>query len=423
MIRDPMPTHSELEVLLFDQSDSRQAPRVRIVCPGVLVAGRMPTSHLVLPREDVKASKMHFQIELMPSFCRLTNYSDRGTLVNGLLVETQCDLRHGDLVRAGRSTFHAEIRRRGVPARLDPAPTIVPLAPDLTDPLTQPTPAAPAAGPPVPVVPGYRVLCPVGSGGMGTVWLAEDAAGQRVACKVIRPELALDPESCARFRREANHLRDLSHRHVVGFREAGEHGGSLYLVMEYVPGKNLADLLVEQGPFAVARAVRLTCQVLEALNAAHGSGVVHRDVKPSNVLVQPGPDGEEEARLADFGLAKPYQGDGVTVTQPGTRGGTLAFAAPEMVADFRRANIHADQYGAAATLYNLLTGRHLYDAANAVDLWTFIRDQDPVPLSRRRHGLPEGLVNAVHRALAREPAARYGTVLVFRDALAPYVSG
>src|SRR5262249_42898817 len=146
----------------------------------------------------------------------------------------------------------------------------------------------------------------LGRGGMGNVWLAEDRTGQPVACKLIRPELALKPETCARFRRETNHLRDLRHRYIVGFREAGEFQGLLYLVMDYVAGNDLDELLRQQGLFDVGRAVRLTCQVLEALGEAHNNGIVHRDVKPSNILVQPGPEGEE-IRLADFGMAKAYQ--------------------------------------------------------------------------------------------------------------------
>jgi len=416
----PPPPASELELLLIDAGDSQLPVRGRIVRSGNLVVGRTPTSDVVLPAADREASRLHFVINLQPSCCSLTNHSRHGTFVNGMQIDGQpCDLRHGDLVRAGRSTFHAEVRRDGAPAELPPALTGV--WQPLDDPTIPVEPAPPPAPPFAPVqVAGYRLLRQLGAGGMGTVWLAEDAAGRQVACKIIRPELALDPDSCARFRREANHLRDLIHRHVVGFREAGEFRGLLYLVMDYVCGKSLAELLGQQGPFAVARAVRLTRQVLEALGAAHGNGIVHRDVKPSNVLVHDGPDGEE-VRLADFGLAKPYQSaDACSVTEPNARGGTLAFAAPEMIIDFRRAGPLADQYGAAATLYNLLTGCPPHDPRDPIELLASIRDRDPVPLSGRRPTLPEGLVDAVHRALDREPRRRFPTVHAFHAALAPY---
>jgi serine/threonine-protein kinase len=193
--------------------------------------------------------------------------------------------------------------------------------------------------------------------------------------------------------------------------------------MDYVDGCNLAELLKREGPFDPGRAVRLACQLLEALLVAHNNGVVHRDVKPSNVLVQTGPHGEE-VRLADFGMAKAYQATDVqAVTLPGLAGGTLAFASPEMLTDFRRAGPLADQYGAAATLYNLLTGRGLHDCENVLDLLDHVRTRDPVPLDRRRAGLPAGLAGVVHRALDRDPRRRYPTARHLRDELQPYADG
>jgi serine/threonine-protein kinase len=381
--------------------------------------GRSPAANLILPA-DPQAGLMHFLIELTPAFCRLTNTAERGTFVNGMVVHTQCDLRHGDLIRAGKSVFRVEVRQRGVPVELERAPTMV-----FQHVSEAPSIAAEPAPSPSPLVrmhlPGYRLIQPLGTGGMGTVWLAKNHAGQQVACKVIRPDKALDPESCTRFRREANHLRDLSHRHIVGFLEAGEYQGLLYLVMDYIPGSNLAELLRQNGPFVVGRAVRLACQVLEALGEAHNNGVVHRDVKPSNILVHSSSNGEE-ARLADFGLAKVYQSAevGVSVTLPGVAGGTLAFASPEMLTDFRRAGPLADQYGAAATLYNLLTGCSLHDAGNAVQMLDRIRTTDAVPLGQRRPELPAELVGAIHRALNREPRLRFPTVGALRAALSPF---
>src|SRR5262245_32135247 len=125
MTRDPVPptpTTPDLEVLLTDPTHPESPVRGRIACPGVLVAGRMPTAHLVLPAGDPHASRMHFLIELDSGSCRLTNQSDQGTFVNGTLVHTQCDLRHGDLVRAGKSVFQVEVRRGGAPAELAPSP-------------------------------------------------------------------------------------------------------------------------------------------------------------------------------------------------------------------------------------------------------------------------------------------------------------
>jgi serine/threonine-protein kinase len=418
----PISPQPDLEVLLTDQA--QPAPRIfgRTACPGKLHVGRSFTADVILPAEDREASREHFYIELTPEFCRLTNTADSGTLVNGMLVHTQCDLRHGDIIRASDSVFRIEVRRRGAPVALGPAPTMV-IQPgsDATS-----LPDEQSAGPSAQLgslhVPGYRLIRQLGRGGMGTVWLAE-RAGKEVACKVIRPDRALDPETCARFRREASHLRDLSHRHIVGFREAGEYQGLLYFAMDYIPGSNLAELLRREGRFAVGRAVRLVCQLLEALTEAHGNGVVHRDVKPSNILVHNAATGEE-VRLADFGLAKMYQSNDVAqaLTLPGVAGGTLAFASPEMLTDFRLAGPLSDQYGAAATLYNLLTDGFLHDANNAVQMLDCIRHCDAVPLEQRRPELPAELAAAIHRAVNREPRLRFPTVGALRTALAPYAA-
>jgi serine/threonine-protein kinase len=421
----PTPPQGDLEVLLTDQAQPRPHILGRVVCPGRIVVGRASTADVVLPRDDTQASRQHFNIELTPEFCRLTNTTRLGTLVNGMVVNTQCDLRHGDLIKAGKSVFQIELRRRGAPVELGPAPTMVfQPAGDATS-LSEEQPAAPPSLPLHPQLPRYRMIRPLGTGGNGTVWLAENQAGQEVACKVIRPDRALDPESCARFRREASHLRDLGHPHIVGFREAGESGGLLYLVMDYIPGSNLAELLRREGRLAVGRAVRLVCQVLEALGEAHGNGVVHRDVKPSNILVHSAAGHGEAARLADFGLAKMYQStDAVmSLTQPGVAGGTLAFASPEMLTDFRLAGPLSDQYGAAATLYNLLTNCFLHDAANAVQMLDSIRQADAVPLEQRRPGLSAELTTAIHRAVNREPRLRFPTVGALRLALVPFATG
>jgi serine/threonine-protein kinase len=151
---------------------------------------------------------------------------------------------------------------------------------------------------------------------------------------------------------------------------------------------------------------------------------VHRDVKPSNILVHTGPNGEE-VRLADFGMAKAYQSADISkaLTLPGVAEGTFAFAAPEMVTDFRKAGPLADQFGAAATLYNLLTGRSLHDHDNAAELLECIRTRDPIPLSQHRPGLPVALTEAIHRALDREPRRRFPTVRHLRDVLLPFADG
>jgi serine/threonine-protein kinase len=174
----------------------------------------------------------------------------------------------------------------------------------------------------------------------------------------------------------------------------------------------------------VARAARLICQLLDALDYAHSHRFVHRDIKPANLLVTQ-QAGREVLKLADFGLARVYQSSKLSgLTLDGQLGGTIAFMAPEQVTHFRDARPPVDQYAAAATLYNLLSGRFPYDLASGLpqQIAQILQD-DPVPLKVRRSDLPRGLVDVVHRALAREPQSRFPDVRAMRQALLPFAGG
>jgi serine/threonine-protein kinase len=388
------------------------------------LVGRSPEAHFALPERDPYFSRVHFLVEVNPPLCRLADMGSRnGTFVNGQRVAS-ADLRDGDRIQAGTTTLRVALvpETPGLPATVaQPAPAAAtPTAGPAETPF--PLPPASTAPPALPAVPGYRVERVLGQGGMGVVYLARrEADGSPAAVKTIRPAAQGTGPAVARFLREADILRGLRHPHIVAFREAGESAGLLYFVMEYVPGKSAADLVKDEGPLPVGRAVALTCQLLEALAHAHGRGFVHRDIKPGNVLVAP-EAGREVAKLADFGLARAYQASPLSgLTMTGAAGGTPAFMPPEQVLDFRSVRPAADQYAAAATLYHLLTGRPLYDGViRAVDLFVRILQADPVPLRQRRPDLPEALAAAVHRALARQPEARFPDVAALRAALRPF---
>jgi serine/threonine-protein kinase len=270
--------------------------------------------------------------------------------------------------------------------------------------------------------PGYRVVRELGRGGMGVVYLAQRLADDKpVALKTIKPAGDAGDEAVQRFLREADVLRQLDHPNVVAFRELGQAGGRLFFVMDYVEGRDAAALLREAGPWPVARAVGVVGQLLDALQYAHDRGFVHRDVKPHNLLLaQEG--GREAARLADFGLARVYQASRLSgLTMTGQIGGTMAFMAPEQITSFRESRPPVDQYAAAATLYNLLSGRLTHDfPSSSQERLLMILQAAPVPLGARRPDLPPGLAEVVHRALAKEPAARYASAAAFRQALAPF---
>jgi serine/threonine-protein kinase len=258
---------------------------------------------------------------------------------------------------------------------------------------------------------------------MGVVHLALHLGGRRVvALKTVKPAVSGSPRQLERFLREARILGELDHPHIVAFREAGEANGHLYFAMDYVRGTDLARLQkVHGGPLPVGRAVGLICQLLHALEYAHSKKFVHRDVKPSNLLVTE--EGvQEKLHLADFGLARVYQDSHLSgLTLEGERAGTPAYMAPEQITDFRKAEPAADQYATAATLYKLLTDHYVYDFPRQPhEQIAVILNEEPVPVQSRCPDLPTELAEVVHRGLAREPAERFPDVKAMRKALLPF---
>jgi serine/threonine-protein kinase len=261
----------------------------------------------------------------------------------------------------------------------------------------------------------------LGDGGMGVVYLAEQDDGQRLALKIIRPAVEPTVTAVDCFRREVDALAHLQHPHLVALRGHGETGGFLYFAMEHVQGTDAAALVRAERHLDVARAVGLMRQVLAGLGHAHALGVVHRDVKPTNVLIATDADGET-AKLADLGLARAYQGSqmsGLTLAGPSDR--TPGFIPPEQILDFRSARPAGDQYAAAATLYYLVTGEYPFGGCKTVqELYRRVLITFPVPLEERRPEVPLEFAAVVHRALAHRPEERYRDVAAFRRALAPF---
>ncbi len=394
----------------------------------LFLVGRSPETHFSLP-DDPYFSRVHFLVEINPPLCRLTDLRSRnGTLVNGERSDRPRDLHDGDEIQAGQTRLGVSLQtpQKQLPqARSLPAQA-VPVADgsESAEPLPVTVSCPPAQPAPAPLLPGYVILEKLGEGGMGVVYKAQRTRdNQLLALKTIRPAVAPDEAVVARFLREAEILKQLQHPHIVSFLEMGQASDLLFLAMEFVPGQNLADLRRRiRGVFPVGRAVRLVCQLLEALAYAHDRGFVHRDIKPRNVLVVE-TGGAEMVKLADFGLARTYQASplsGLTLT--GTAGGTPQYMPPEQVRDFRTVRPTADQYAAAATLYYLLTGQTLYPAAtNPTDLLLQILSQSPTPVEQLRGDLPAPLARAIGKALARSPEERFGDVGQFRQVLEAYL--
>ena len=270
-----------------------------------------------------------------------------------------------------------------------------------------------------PVAPGrvlgdrYRLASLIARGGMATVWEGEDPLlSRRVAIKILDRQLAHDEALRARFRHEAVAAARLAHPNIVATYDTGEDDGDAYIVMELVDGMTLRELLDTQGTLAIAQAVDIAMQVAAALSHAHDNGLVHRDVKPGNVLIQP--DGQ--VKVTDFGIAKAAD-SGQDLTRAGTVMGTARYLAPEQVRD-GTVDARADVYSLALVLYELLVGQAPFAADSDVATAVARLTNDPPSVRTARPEVPPALDLVIAAALVREPEHRTGTARAFRDALA-----
>ena len=250
---------------------------------------------------------------------------------------------------------------------------------------------------------GFRVVREIGRGGMGLVYLAEQPSlGRFVALKVIAPALAGDPEFRARFEREAHHAASIEHSNVIPIFEAGTDAGHLFLAMRYVDGRDLGAILKDGGALAPETASELVAQVAAALDAAHAKGLVHRDVKPANVLLVGGePAGH--AFLTDFGLTKEHASES-GLTQTGAFVGTVDYIAPEQVSG-GRVDARADVYALACVLFEALSGRLPYTGTTPQKMWA--HTHEPAPSLAELAPAAAILDPVIARGMAKDPDERY----------------
>ena len=254
----------------------------------------------------------------------------------------------------------------------------------------------------------YELHEVVGTGGMSSVYRAVDTLLERnVALKILHPHYGEDAEYVERFRREARSVAQLSHPNIVTVIDRGEADGHQYIVFEYVDGESLKQLVDRTGPLPARRAVELGLQVAEALAFAHNAGLVHRDVKPQNVLVTE--DGE--AKVTDFGIARSLDVEH-GVTQTGTVLGTSNYLSPEQ-ARGQTVTPATDVYSLGVVLYELLTGEVPFPGENFVAVAMKHINEEPPSLLERRPDVPMRLVAAIDRALAKDPAQRFPSMGAF----------
>ena len=233
---------------------------------------------------------------------------------------------------------------------------------------------------------GYRIEGVVGRGGMGVVYRARDLALERpVALKLVAPELAEDPRFRERFLRESRLAAAIEHPHILPVHAAGEEDGTLFLVTRFVEGEDLKTRLDRDGPMDPAVAVALVTQIGSALDAAHAKGLVHRDVKPGNVLIS----SSGECYLCDFGLTKPMAAER-SLTESGQFVGTLDYVAPEQIKG-TEVDGRADEYALACVFYECLAGSPPFrDSSGMAVMWAHMQEQPP-PLREHRPELPEAI--------------------------------
>jgi eukaryotic-like serine/threonine-protein kinase len=295
-------------------------------------------------------------------------------------------------------------------------------------------PARPGNGPPAgtasayaegtgggdsPPVLGGRYLLEelIASGGMASVWRAHDELLARtVAVKVLHAHLAADDAFRERFRREAVAAAKLSHPHVVSLYDTGTDDDRVYLVMEFVDGTTLRDVIADLGTLEADQVAAIGMKVASALAYAHQRGLVHRDVKPANILI--GTDGS--VKVADFGIAKVEEGDD-GLTKTGMVLGTAAYVAPEQILS-QPVDGRADQYALGIVLYEALTGQQPFKGDSPVATAALRLERQPLPVRSLRADVPRGLDAVIMRALARDPADRFASAEIMAETLAVWTS-
>jgi serine/threonine protein kinase len=265
----------------------------------------------------------------------------------------------------------------------------------------------------------YRVEAIIGHGGMGVVAECTHLAlGERVAIKMLRKDVLLDAEAVERFQREAQAAAKLKSEYVARVSDVGTFEGNIpYMVMEFLEGHDLGQLLEQRGVLPVAWATELIMQTAEALAEAHSLGIVHRDVKPTNLFVTWRPDGSALIKVLDFGISKSPMGTDMQLTQTQSLLGTPAYMSPEQMRSARLVDWRSDIWSLGSVLYELLEGRRPFEAESFSEMCVKVAVDEPAPMVNT----PIELQQVILRCLAKSPEQRFATMAELGQALVPFV--
>ena len=269
----------------------------------------------------------------------------------------------------------------------------------------------------------FQVLAPIGKGGMSTVYLARDVRSHLlVALKVLPPKRAREEERVlTRFRREMEMCQRVAHPHLAWAYEVGVCQGVYYIAMEYIPGRSLYRLVNDEGPLQVSRAARLFAEVASALEHAHNQGLIHRDMKPSNIIITP----HDHAKVLDLGLAL-VEGEAPGALEVvGGRGyvvGTLDYIAPEQAENPTAVDPRSDIYSLGCTLYFALTGQPPFPGGTALEKIQRHRSEEPVAIPQLNPNVPPGFIGLVRKMMSRNPEQRFANAAEIEEKLRPWAS-
>jgi len=380
----------------------------RFKSAGKLIVGRGKEAHWCLAK-DKYFSRAHFELNANPPKCLLRDLgSANGTYVNGTRVD-EADLGDGDHIECGDTVIHVSVLLGPVQAD---TPTLQVPPDQQIDPSSgnAPSNALPRR------LAEYELLQELGRGGMGVVYRALELPSRRtVAVKVIRPEGYASPNAMQLFIREASILSQLKHKRIVDCRGLGIDAGEMYFAMEYVPTVDFFEYTASSSrTMQIRTACAIVCEVLEALQCAHEMDIVHRDVKPSNMLIYKSYGGVA-TKLSDFGLAKNYVNAGFTIiSHDHPIRYTPGFASPEQMADSRFAKPPCDIYSTGVCLYYFLCKTLPSEPDGDEDDGGSFYAR---PLIKRAPDVPQELAIAVDRAIAFEPSGRFSSAEHMRQAL------